>query len=109
VTFVRLEDDRDYHVALADPVDSSSSIVTEVADVACQGAIRSPHRGALETARNGFISLLGGRSPSTLVGATVRVRGVGFYDFNQGQTGRSRSCLELHPILESQRNEIGAR
>jgi hypothetical protein len=100
VTFVRLEDDRDYHVALADPVDSSSSIVTEVADVACQGAIRSPHRGALETARNGFISLLGGKSPSTLVGAMVRVRGVGFYDFNHGQRGRSRSCLELHPILE---------
>jgi len=100
VTFVRLEDDRDYHVALADPADSNSTIVTEVADIACQGAIRSPHRGALETARNGFVSLLGGRSPSTLVGATVRVRGVGFYDFNHGQTGRSRSCLELHPILE---------
>jgi hypothetical protein len=24
---------------------------------------------------------------------------VGFFDFNHGQTGRSRSCIELHPVL----------
>jgi hypothetical protein len=34
-----------------------------------------------------------------LTGKTVRVRGVGFYDFAHGQTGRSQSCIELHPIL----------
>jgi hypothetical protein len=46
-----------------------------------------------------FASLLGGRSPSTLVGSVIRVRGVGFYDFNHGQRGRSRNCIELHPIV----------
>ena len=98
VTFVRLEDDRDYHIAVADPSDSSFTIVTEVADIACQGAINSPHRGALESARNAFISMLGGRSPSSLIGATVRLRGMGFYDFNHGQNGRSRTCMEIHPV-----------
>jgi hypothetical protein len=98
ITFVRLEDDRDYHIALADPADGSYTMVTEVADIACQGAIRSPHRGVLESARNGWIALLAGRPPSSVVGMTVRVRGVGFYDFSHGQTGRSRSCIELHPI-----------
>ena len=34
-----------------------------------------------------------------LAGRTVRVRGVGFYDFAHGQTGRSQSCIELHPVL----------
>jgi hypothetical protein len=99
VTFVRLEDDRDYHVVLADPAEPSYTIVTEVADIACQGAISSPHRGVLETARNTFFGLLGGRSPSSLVGTTVRLRGVGFYDFNHGQIGRARNCMELHPVV----------
>jgi len=30
-------------------------------------------------------------------------RGVGFFDFNHNQTGRSRSCIELHPILGIER------
>jgi len=46
-----------------------------------------------------FNMLLGGSSPSTLVGTVVRVRGVGFYDFNHGQRGRSANCIELHPIV----------
>jgi len=99
VTVVRFEDDRDYHIAVADPADSSYTMVTEVADIACQGAISSPHRTLLEAGRNMFISLLGGRAPSALVGATVRLRGVGFFDFNHGQTGRSRNCMEIHPVL----------
>lgn len=103
ITYVRLEDDRDYHIALADPGDSSYTIVTEVADIACQGAASSPHRDALETARHAFVSLLGGRSPSSLVGTTVRVRGVGFFDFNHGQNGRARNCMELHPIVSIDR------
>ena len=36
-------------------------------------------------------------------GATVRVRGAGFYDFNHGQTGRSQSCMELHPLTSIER------
>ena len=99
ITFVRLADDRDYHIALADPADGSYTMVTEVVDIACQGPNRSPFRGTLETARNGWIGMIGGRSSPSLVGTTVRVRGVGFYDFNHGQTGRSRSCMELHPVL----------
>jgi len=34
-----------------------------------------------------------------VVGQTARVRGVGFFDFDHGQTGRSRSCIELHPVI----------
>ena len=52
ITLVRFEHDGDYHIALADPPDTSYTIVTEVAAHPCQGAIRSPHRGALESARN---------------------------------------------------------
>jgi len=99
VTFVRLEDDRDYHIAIANLQDSSFTIVTEVADIACQGAISSAHRTTLETARNAFVTILGGQSPSSLVRAPVRLKGVGFFDFNHGQTGRARNCMELHPVV----------
>src|SRR4051812_48323871 len=43
VSLVRLEEDRDYHIALADPSSSEASIVVEVADPQCQGAVNSPH------------------------------------------------------------------
>lgn len=93
VALVRSEDDRDYHVVLID--EAGSSIVVEFADPACAGAISSPFASTLAQARADFTRL----GVGALVGRRVRVRGVGFYDFNHNQTGRSRSCLELHPVL----------
>jgi hypothetical protein len=84
VTLARLEDDHDIHVVLADLTNRSRTIVTEVVDPACNGAAQSP-----------FVSL------SPLAGKTARVQGLGFYDFNHGQTGRSASCIELHPVTGS--------
>jgi hypothetical protein len=99
VTYIAHEDDRDYHIALEDPNASGYSVVTEMADTRCIGAASSPHLAALRSVEGMFASLLAGRSASTLVGTTVRVQGVGFYDFNHGQRGRSANCIELHPIV----------
>lgn len=98
IIYAASEDDRDYHVSLADPSDPSYTVVTEVADTACSGAINSPHRDAMGAARISFMAMLNGHSPSVLIGTTVRVRGVGFFDFNHGQIGRSQNCMELHPL-----------
>jgi hypothetical protein len=38
-----------------------------------------------------------------LRGTVVRVTGVGFFDVNHFQMGRSHSCIELHPILAIER------
>lgn len=102
IIVARLEDDRDYHVALADPDDAAYTIVTEVADPVCQGVVSSPHLGALTQARAGWDTLRAGKSLPSLAGTTVRVRGVGFFDFDHNQTGRSQSCIELHPVLAIQ-------
>ena len=99
IVFAAHEDDRDYHIALEDPDAPGFTIVTELADTQCQGAVLSPHLTTMMGAENMFLMLLGGRTPSALVGTTVRIRGVGFYDFDHGQRGRSRNCIELHPIL----------
>jgi len=99
ITFVAHEDDRDYHIALEDPNSPGFTVVAELADTLCVGAIVSPHFASLSAADAMWNVLLGDRSPSALVGATVRVRGVGFYDFAHGQRGRSQNCIELHPII----------
>jgi len=91
VQVTRNEDDRDVHIALADPNDATKTMVVEVVDPSC--ATTSPFLTTLSNARSQYQSL------GSLTGRRVRVRGVGFYDFAHGQTGRSQSCIELHPVL----------
>jgi len=91
VQLTRNEDDHDIHIALADPNDPTQTIVVEVVDPAC--ATTSPYLSTLSQVRATYQSL------GSLTGKTVNVRGVGFYDFAHGQTGRSRSCVELHPVI----------
>lgn len=93
VQLTRNEDDRDVHIALGDPSDPSKTIVVEVPDPSCAGAAQSPFVLMLSQAKIQFSAL------GSIVGKRVRVRGVGFYDFAHGQTGRSQSCIELHPVL----------
>ena len=90
IQLTRAEDDHDIHIVLADPADSTQTIVVEVVDPAC--ATTSPFLSLLTQAKSQYQTL------SPLTGKMVRVRGVGFYDFDHGQTGRSRSCIELHPV-----------
>jgi hypothetical protein len=99
VEIVRVEDDHDYHVVLSDLIDRSITMITEVVEPACEGAASSPFVSVLRAARAAFLNLFAGRTASSLVGRIIRVRGIGFYDFNHGQTGRARNCLELHPVL----------
>jgi hypothetical protein len=103
VTLARLEEDRDYHIAVVDPAAANQTMIVETVDPRCQGAVSSPHIAILTRARSMFDALIGSR-PASLVGQVVRVRGVGFFDFDHGQTGRSRSCFELHPIIAIERN-----
>ena len=71
--------------------EGAETIVVEVVDPAC--ATTSALLTTLSNARGQYQAL------GPLVGRQMRVRGVGFYDFAHGQTGRSESCLELHPVL----------
>jgi hypothetical protein len=102
IEIVRVEDDRDYHVVLSDLVDRSITMITEAVEPACEGAVSSPFVSMLREARTAFLNLFAGSTVSSLVGRVFRVRGVGFYDFNHGQTGRARNCIELHPVLRIQ-------
>jgi hypothetical protein len=91
VELTRNEDDSDIHIVLSDPNNPTQTIVVEVVHPAC--AVTSPYVSTLSQARTQYENL------SPLRGKTVTVRGVGFYDFAHGQTGRSKSCIELHPVI----------
>jgi hypothetical protein len=87
------DSDRDISLALADPRDVTRTMVVALVEPTCAGAIDSPFRSLLQQARVQYMRL------GALTGRVVRVRGVGFYDFDHGQAGRSRSCIELHPVI----------
>jgi len=96
------ERDRDLHVVLEDPEDPRVHLIVESDDPDFRGNARSPYRKDLVAARRMFDDLLkqsGARQLSDLRGTLVRVTGVGFFDMNHLQIGRSRSCIELHPVL----------
>jgi acetylornithine deacetylase/succinyl-diaminopimelate desuccinylase-like protein len=100
------EMDHDIHIVLEDPEDPHATLVTESDDPNFRGNTESPYRAKLGDARAMLEDLLretGAPEWKDLVGVTVRVTGVGFFDLNHFQVGRSRSCIELHPILKIER------
>lgn len=106
VARVKRERDHDIHIVLADPEDPRERLVVESDDPDFRGNASSPYREKLAAARQMFDDLVkqsGGRQLNDVRGALVRVTGVGFFDMNHFQIGRSRSCLELHPILAIER------
>jgi len=98
IKLVRLEADRDFHIALIDAADPNQQLVIEVINPACSGAASSPFHQLLVESRAALERLLAA-TPQGLEGRLLRVQGVGFFDFDHRQTGRSKSCLELHPAL----------
>lgn len=103
---VKRQIDHDIHVELEDPGNPRARIVTESDDPDFRGNASSPYRARLDNGRRMLEDLLrqsGGEDWKDLKGVTVRMTGVGFFDMYHLQNGRSRSCIELHPILTIER------
>jgi hypothetical protein len=106
VARVKRERDHDVHIILQDPDDPRERMVVESDDPDFRGNAASPYREKLAAARQMFDDLVkqsGVRQLNDVRGTLVRVTGVGFFDMNHLQIGRSRSCIELHPILAIER------
>lgn len=100
---VKREPDHDLHIVLEETTDPGQHLIVELDDPDFRGNRLSPYRDQLVASRSMFAALSGQAGLEQLNGAVVRVTGVGFFDPTHFQIGRSRSCIELHPILTIER------
>ena len=108
IRHVKRAPDHDIHIVVDDPDRPDAHIIVELPDPDSAGSVKSPYRDRLALAMQTFENLLtetGARQWNDLQGVHVRVTGVGFFDLSHFQVGRSRSCIELHPVLKIERSE----
>ena len=99
---MKLEDDRDIHLVIADPSDPTATMIVEFPNAeVCGGAITSAQAAEMKSARAAFVAAFGLPSASrfTQLTGTLTLTGVGFFDFIHGQTGVAPNGIELHPVL----------
>jgi outer membrane biosynthesis protein TonB len=103
---MKLEDDHDIHLVIADLSNSADTMIVEFPDPACDGAAQSTHKAEMASARQQFIDLFGQPSAShfTNINTIITLTGVGFFDFLHGQTGVAPNGIELHPALSIKLN-----
>ena len=100
---VKREPDHDIHMVLEDPDNPGERLVVESDDPDWRGNHASPYRDQLAAARRMLDDIIAEATDHRVDGMLVRVTGVGFFDPAHFQVGRSRSCIELHPILSIER------
>ena len=95
----KTEDDQDYHLVVADPKHSGRTMIVEFPARSCTS--RSLKRRKMARARRAFANACGAPSTSSFhfLRGTATITGVGFFDFNHGQTGIAPNAIELHPVL----------
>lgn len=93
----KLETDSDYHLVLKDA--AGNTMIAEIPDPACVGA-GSPFASGIQNARTEFDSQYAVTTSFQTADIPVRVTGVGFFDFEHGQTGVAPNAVELHPVLD---------
>src|SRR3954451_14437573 len=90
----KADDDSDYHLVLAD--EEGRTIIAEIPSPACSSG--GVFGADIATARSIFDSKLTASGQFKTVAIPVEVRGVGFFDFLQGQMGIAPNGIELHPV-----------
>jgi hypothetical protein len=106
----KLEDDRDIHLVIADQTDASQTMIVEFPNASvCAGAVDSAHAAEMRTARAALVAAVGQPSSShfTNLTGTGTITGVGFFDFQHGQTGVAPNGIELHPVLAFSTTQSG--
>ncbi len=97
-----LEGDRDMHLVIADPTDTSQTMIAEVPSTTCQRVCSSGHVRQIRAVRRALLDRLGHPKKKYRALAQpvkVTVTGVGFFDFAHAQTGLAPNAIELHPVL----------
>jgi hypothetical protein len=99
LTQYKLEADSDYHMVLSDG--SGHTMIAEIADPACVGST-SPLLTSIQKSRGEFDARYTPTTSFQTANVPVTVTGVGFFDFQHGQTGVAPNGIELHSVLDVQ-------
>lgn len=99
LTQYKLEADSDYHLVLSDG--AGHTMIGEIPDPSCVGS-SSPLRSSIQTARSEFDAKYNATGSFQTANVPVTITGVGFFDFNHGQTGVAPNAIELHAVLDIQ-------
>jgi hypothetical protein len=97
---MKLEDDSDIHLVIADPRDSRATMIAEFPAASCMAGASPKAKTKMRRARKAFVAACG--SPSTSfkrLDGTATISGVGFFDQIHGQTGVAPNGIELHPVI----------
>jgi hypothetical protein len=99
------EEDGDLHLVIASRASSSRTMIIEIPSSECELACSSKYMQRFRAAYGAVMTRLGAPSAryrSLSQAPWVNVVGIGFFDFNHGQTGRAPNDIELHPVLDIQ-------
>ncbi|MGZ3461591.1 MAG: hypothetical protein ACXU86_24130 [Archangium sp.] len=94
MTGYKAETDSDIHIVLSD---GTNTMIAEIPNLGCVGT-NSPFYSAISSARTAFLANHSPTSTFKTTNETVTFIGVGFWDFQHGQTGVAPNAIELHPV-----------
>src|ERR1051325_10381564 len=89
--------DLDYHMVIADA--QGHNMIAEIPSPSCVPST-SPFAAAIAHARAQFDAVFTATETFQSVEVPVRITGVGFFDYKEGQAGQAPNAIELHPIID---------
>ncbi len=96
----KLEDDKDFHLVMADPANAKRTFIAEIPNPACSRVCQSSQLAKMKAVREKFVEKFGPGGAYKKVNVPVTITGVAFFDFRHGQTGVAPNAFELHPVLD---------
>lgn len=92
------EEDSDIHLVIAEPGNSSETMIVELPADGCTGALQKKQ---MDSARKSFLRQCGSPGSSRFrdLSGRATIRGVAFFDVIHGQRGVAPNGVEIHPVL----------
>jgi hypothetical protein len=89
--------DSDYHMVIADA--TGRTMIAEIPSPGCVVS-SSPFAAGIAHARAQFDAMFNVTNTFQNADVPVRITGVGFFDYLEGQSGQAPNGIELHPVID---------
>lgn len=98
---MKIENDSDIHLVIADPSNAQHTMVVEFPKAGCVRKAGATARRRMARARAALTHACGaaGTGSFRLLTGTATITGVAFFDVIHGQRGVAPNGIELHPVL----------